>query len=522
MSDGNGNGDLATTEALLISKEDGVTELRAVPLEGTSTQPDDTSLLWTPDDTIAPPEDLISLRALSENSWIRGTCIEAVARNTVGLGWEIVADTDGSQIDPDELIADAKVLDALAERDKRLDSPTFGELMYAVKTEEEECGNGYVEISRKRGSGQIDGLFHVPGPYVRRKKDRSGYVVGMNPQIAGADTTRVDYYNFGEKAEYGKDGKPTGRLQAGKRWAVNELLPFRLFTSASRDYGLPRDVELAIEYLAAKLVDEWGVGFFDSSGVPPTILFVSGEESKTGQRIRFTVPQETIERIDQALKTDASRVARVAVVPVPPGTNVQAESLATLSERDLTFGDFKKQHRRNVGGSFRLSPIFYGDVDDAGRYTAEVQRALTLEQVFDPEQDRYESRLTRTLMRDLGMEGKTIRFKRLAVEGDAVRRESANDAAEVGAITIGEYRNAHGLGPLPFDGNGDDPNDAIINAGKPRGAEDRTNAAQDQRGLRPGIGGRVAKHDDGHGEPYVDAEVDQLVTELVEASSGAE
>ena len=139
------------------------------------------------------------------------------------------------------------------------------------------------------------------------------------------------------------------------------------------------------------------------------------------------------------------------------------------------------------------------NIEDSGRYTAEVQRAITLEQLFDPEQQRYEHRLGETILRDLGFGHLKLVFRRLAVEDDATRREAANDMAEKGVITRREMRRAHGYGPLPEASEGATPgvgqvpsgwNDELIEVAPPPGAENRGGPV-DNTGLDDGIGGRA-------------------------------
>jgi len=139
-----------------------------------------------------------------------------------------------------------------------------------------------------------------------------------------------------------------------------------------------------------------------------------------------------------------------------------------------------------------------------GRYDAEVQRSLTLEQLFDPEQDKYEARLRLTILKDMGYLNMQIKFKRMAVESDSARRESAMRMAEAAAITLREYRAAHGYGPLPEAPDGTEPesgqfpsgiNDRLVNTGTPKGAENR-NPESDQRGLKPDVGERVQRSTD--------------------------
>lgn len=528
--------DDATLEVHAIAKDsEAIIELRASELDpdaGGSTQPDVD--VWTPQDTIEPPENLPLLANLTKYSQKRADCIGVITRNTVGLGWDVgVWPEHEGQIDR-KLIRECRhKLDALARRDKRLDGgrPSFADLMYAVKHDIEEFGNGRMEVSRNRRTGMIDGLYHVPGHRVRRKKDRSGWVMGQNPELVD-DASRIDYYNFGEKVEYDADGRPQGKLADGAtRWKTNEIIAFQHYTSESRDYGLPRDIGLVGEYAAYKAVIEWTGSFFNNSGVPPTVLFVQGQEQRDGNRVRFRVDASMVRRIKQALASDAPTGKEVVVVPVPPGTNVNAVKLSQLSDRDLTFGNFKGEHKSNVGEAFGLTPIFYNPGgNEGGRYTAEVERALCLEETFDPDQDYLERKLWTTVLPDLGYSELRIIFKRLAVESDSARREAVQNGATIGAVTYGEWRQANGLDPLPYDGDPNDPenpNNQLIRVaganttGDPHAPQEFD--AADGRGKRPGIGGRpgprdevVAKAHDHEGEPHVEAVVDELTGELSE------
>jgi len=455
--------------------------------------------LGTPSDAIEPPLPPESLGRLSEQSSVRSSCIDAIARNTVGLGYTLQVE-EAHEHDALDISDDARALreqlESLAARDLRLDKATLTELLYAVKSDEEEFGQGYLEASRDRLTGELSGLYHLPSARMRRLGTREGYVL-LSPD--GSTDRAVRFYDFGSKVQYTADGRPRAAVQQGKRWATNEVIPWKLYCSESRDYGLPRDVSMAIEYLGDKLAAQSNVSFFDSSGTPPTIIFVQGEEQRDGTRITFKVPRETSDRIAATLKSDAGHRHRVAIVPVPPGTSTKEIKLGEISERDMGFVQYRKDNARRTLGSFRLQPIFVSDIEDSGRYTAEVQRAITLEQLFDPEQQRYEARLGETVLRDLGFGHMRIVFRRLAVEDDATRREAANAMAEKSVITRREYRRAHGFGPLPEAKQGQSPepgqvpagwNDELVSVAPPPGAENRGGPV-DNTGLDDGIGGRA-------------------------------
>lgn len=472
-------------------------------LAGKTTQKPSQQEVQTPENALEPPLSLDALAKLSQISGLRRSIIDAISTNVVGLGYSIeVAEGHEEKVtDPrEEGRTLTAMLEALSMRDIRMDHPSFTNLLKAVKTDEEEVGWGFIEVSRNKTTGKVDGLFHAPGKLMRRLKDRSGYV--LLDELDRTETT--EFYNFGEKVEYTDDGDPTAALAPGHNWSKNEVICFRLYTSESRDYGLPRDVGVSLEYAGDKLAAEYNVGFFDAGGTPPTILFISAQgEDQMGQKVAFRVPQQTVARIGQTIKSDTGHRDKVAIVPLPANSKVDKVTLGELAERDMGFIKFRADNQQRILTAFRMQPIFVG-LSTEGRYDAEVQRSITLEQLFDPEQDRYEGRLRQTLLKDLGYLNLNLKFKRMAVESDSARRESALRLAEAAAITLREYREAHGYGPLPEAKEGETPehgsypagiNDRLVNTGTPKGAENR-NPESDQRGLKPGVGERVQRSTD--------------------------
>jgi capsid portal protein len=425
--------------------------------EGKSEQPDDDNR-WTPNDAIEPPENLDRLAQLTQISPVRRSCIKAITLNSIGLGVSIVPrvgmEDEAEDGEPQRAL---DLLNDCARRDVRSGSPTFSKLIQRVKWDEQEVGNGYLEVSRNRVTGRIDGLFHAPGKRVRRLRDRSGWVVGTRSATI-ADRVRFD--NFGDKVQYDDEGLPMGVLQSGngKRWNRNELIAFQLYTSESRDYGLPPDVQLAWDFLGDKNAAETNLGFFDGQGVPPTTFFISVEpEDSNGNKQTVQISQKTVKAIADTMRSSDNKNKRVAIVPIPSGAKVQREDMTRVSDRDVGFVAFRADNRRRTLGAWRISPIFVADIEDAGKYTADVERAITKEQVFDPEQEAWEEQLSDTLLRDLGFPHLRFSFKDIEIETDTTRRQAANDAASYNVITRGEYRERQGFPPMPEADEGQEP-----------------------------------------------------------------
>jgi capsid portal protein len=509
------------------------------PPRGSSSQaPTEEIDLGTPDEALPPPESLEQLAALSTFNSTRASCIRAVARNTVGLGYRLEVEP-GRERDAhdarDDIVQAIARLEACAARDVRLDAPTFTEQIMAVKTDEEETGWGFLEVSRNRLDGKVDGLFHLPAKRMRRLRDRSGYLL-LPPD--GDPTNATRYLNFGSKIEYDASGQPTRRLASRFGWARNEVVVFKLYTSESRDYGLPRDANLAHEYLADKLATETNAAFFATGGTLPTVLFVQGEEVRDGRTVNVTVPPDVTQRIHATLTSSPGRKSgspeRVAIIPLPAGVKAQKEVLGSLSDRDIGFVSFRDDVRQRTLSAFNLGPIFIGLMDE-GRYSAEVQRALGKEQVFNPEQERYEPRLTNTLLRDLGFPDLRFAFNDLAVEDDAAKRSSAEKMGEAGVITRREFLASHGMPPKPeaakadteieYEGQtyksaepepGQVPygwNDKLVQLQKPVGGTPPLPEGDGQQGLRPGLGGRDSR-DKGQAESVAEGRVEETARRL--------
>jgi len=433
--------------------------------EGISAQPPDEVDRWTPDHAIKPPADLEGLAHLTQIARTRRSCIEAMVLNTVGRGFKIVAREGFEEEASDEEIAELeRLFDKLARRDRRLIRPSLPRLLSAVKWDEEEVGNGYLEVSRSKLTGEIDGLFHAPGKEVRRRKDQTGWVLG--PKDAPA-SERIEFYDFGDKVKYDGEGKPTGTLKdSGRRWDRNELIPFRIFTSESRDYGLPRDAHLTVDYVGDRNAAESNVSFFGSSGVPPTVIFVKQPlPDSDSEEVELVLDPSIEQKIAQTLSADKGTRHRVAVIKLPEGVEADSIDLATLSERDMGFIEFRKDNRRATHGAFRLSPIFTADIEDTNYSTAETERKLTKEQTFDPDQDRWEDILSDSLLRDMGYPHLKFVLVEIDVTDDKVQGESADALADHEAITNGEYRRAHGQEPMPEADKGKKPKPGEVEFG---------------------------------------------------------
>ena len=192
-----------------------------------------------------------------------------------------------------------------------LDKPTLDRA--AVRGQVRRGGVRQRATSRYRARARTvrrRGIFHLPAARMRRLGDRSGYVLLVAGPAASSRRARASTTSA-RRSQYDGEGSPAAPLAAGQALGqqrgdpVQALLAPRAATTGCRATWRWRS-----STSGDKLAAQSNVSFFDSSGTPPTIIFVQGEEQKDGTRVTFKVPRET-SRPDR-------RDAEVGRRPPPP------------------------------------------------------------------------------------------------------------------------------------------------------------------------------------------------------------
>lgn len=338
------------------------------------------------DDLAEPLYNQMQLVNLNEISYVRNACINAIARNTVGLGYRIKkVDPDSELYDTDEISEKIKKqLEAWASRDEK----TFTELMFAVKYDEETTGNGYIEVSRNR-RGEIDGLYHVPAYTMRLRRDRAGYVQekGMN---------KVAFYRFGDKVKLISDGSI--KYLPDREDSINEIIHFKLYSPRDLYYGVPRDTGTYVTIAGDEQARNHNVKFFTHSAVPDLIIAFEVDESALekefgDQPVRIDVPDDfkfaVMEHFRRSL---SSQSFEPGIFYLPQGVKMNLERISQ-GQKDAGWVNYRKENRAEIRMAFGVPPVILGDTEGSGYATAAIEKGIFLEQIISPEQLRYSERL---------------------------------------------------------------------------------------------------------------------------------
>jgi len=433
-------------------------------------------------DVIEPPFNPSLWCQVPEQNTRLASAIDIWARNTVGLGWRIVAqDPEGNLVENEEI--DRLGIKAKFDMERtQLQSvfqfpnrrAPFTRVMYRVKWDEEATGNGYLEIVRNI-RGRIVGLYHIPAHTMRVRRGGMGYVQlpelvassvssSFDSVMRGGGARKRFFKEFGDpRIIHADEGiKATERL--GFRHRASEIIHFTIPTSKSMHYGAPRYVSTAPAIAGNRLSAERNVNFFDNDAVPRGIVFVSGGR----------LDPESVQRIKDFISTGAKGVenaGRLLVLQLEPKrSGIGEETTASMHFQPLTVGvtedasfmSYRASNDEEVREAFGLSEAYFR-VDLVNRSSAEVSKALTEEQHLEPDRRDKEFLLNHTVVLDPGWDGgkmevAKLQFRRPQI-ADPVEKAGMNTLyAASGALTPNDLRRELGKDPYPEEmGFGDKP-----------------------------------------------------------------
>ena len=398
-------------------KSDEVPATAGSPLQKSSTQvPIDPIQYSTNLNLVAPPYNLEYLTLLNEVNTTRQACISAIATATVGRGFTIEPE-EGIVVTADSphyKIAQniRRILNKWASRD---DGKTLDELLLEVKTDEESTGGGYIEVSRTSG-GKIDGLYYIPGYTMRAKRDKSGYTQlrpGYADTYSSQQTTVLlgdsskytqDFYKYGDKFD-----QQTGKLRPNRSIDINEVIPFKIFSSRSTFYGLPRDISCLNTYAGDELARNHNLKYLANGAIPEVALVFSIDPAALDKiygdaaTVEVEIDDNTKNQIEDYFRRNLSApYYQPGLFFLPGGVQMRIERLSQQS-KDASWVNYRKANKEEIRMAFHTPPVVLAE-DSSAYATAQVQLKVWNDFVIQPEQQRYAARLMNCLWDDLPIE----------------------------------------------------------------------------------------------------------------------
>jgi len=386
---------------------------------------------------IYPPYDLLTLAQLEEHSSELGPCVQAMETNIAGFGWKL------KPIVPVTKSTDKAVKEAMRKEMIRVENffrncgygrKSFTKVKRDTRHDLEDTGNAYWEIINNL-KGDPAMVNQIPSHTVRLSTLDKEQVQVKEQVLEQKEDGTWDYVERtvwkrfrmycqireGNKAWFKEFGDPrvydvkTGDMK-DESWPAaqraNEMIHFKLYSSRS-PYGLPRYIGNLFSIFGSRAAEEINYVTLKNNNIPSMVVMVAN-----GQ-----LTESSINRVQQFVEEQIqgeSNYSRFLILEAEPasempeltGSGTMKMDIKPLKDQqmsDAMFQEYDKGNNDKVRRSFRLSPLFLGEIKDYNRATMQQSRRDTEEQVFAPERNEDDWVINATLMARL--QAKYYKFK---------------------------------------------------------------------------------------------------------------
>lgn len=362
-------------------------------------------------DVIIPRYDpAVWMNMLSQSARLN-RAIRVMARNTVGLGFDIVPRVPEDEMSPGQRERFKRERDR-AERffERPSDDPmsSVNDILERSKIDEEGAGDGWIEVVRDV-SGRPAALYHAATISTRLAASRTSAgrqkVIQATPSglrrrwfVAYGDPTALDPATGEERpAPYGS--------------RASEILHTAIYAPDDPWYGGPRYAAAAAAIMSSRLAKQWNVNLLRNTPHVPFAVIVDGAQLSGDS---MDMVQAMLERNAKGIE-NAGRALLLQpdTQNMPPQHQNQAkvrlEKLAMGLDADGGFLKLDEANNEEIRESLGLAKIMLGTFTDANKSNAVIALRTTVQHEIEPDIRRREGWIDRTIVRDMGF--KLCRFR---------------------------------------------------------------------------------------------------------------
>ena len=287
-----------------------------------------------------------------------------------------------------------------------------------MRGEQESIGNAYLEVMRNAKQEVVFWKPIIPAKNVRLVRLDDAVDVSKTVKRNGEDQTVVVsirerryvqalgknivwFKDFGASRDLNKktgEWAPIGTLNFEDR--ANEIIHYTNKADPFSPYGLPRWWSNAPSVIGSRRAEEFNLMFFDSGGIPPMMVIVSGGalavEAEKALRDHFmaTGPNRHAAIVLEAYGTGGD-------IDKPSNVKIQIERFGSERQSDSFFENYIERCDHRVQRSFRIPAQFLGMSDDFTFATALSSMMVVEAQVFASERAEFDEAINLKLMPEL-------------------------------------------------------------------------------------------------------------------------
>jgi hypothetical protein len=280
-------------------------------------------------------------------------------------------------------------------------------------------GNGYLELVKGRGSGNIEEIYFMPAIEVWRRPRGSSTAFLYRSSNEGTAQEIPRYPEFND------DGRSILHLQRA--------------TNLNRHYGFPSWLGIIPEIELDKYTTLYNQKFFVNSGVPDLAIIIEGGDlTETAEEAITEYLTSNFKGLDNSQKT--------VVIPVDgQGVKVRFEKIGMTIEKDGSFTKLRESCRDRIisgwGCPSRLVGVMSaGSLGGGGEVTSQLK---TFQETVNGPDQRYIASKLSPVFREMGLPNFTG-FSPI----DTDNYEETVSLFEAGVINKNEARSLHGYGEV--------------------------------------------------------------------------
>lgn len=342
---------------------------------------------------IPPPLDIRKLADLPDQSSVLPQCIQSMATNIDGFGFELDYIGPPAETEEDGEIKPKTGPDSPEAIKEKTNITSFFEtinpweswesIRKKMRCDRETTGNGYLEIIRSR-TKDISYVSHVPSKNVRLLKldpeatsvdvklIRNGKSVNVTTEkrfrrfIQMIHTKKVFFKEYGDPRVINKTTGSVATATLPTKSQANEIIWLKNYHPGT-PYGMPRYIGTLISIYGARKAEELNYSYFINSTIPPAIVMISGGilTNSAFEQLRSYWSEETrgVDKMHKVLLIEAVPTSG----SVSGKENVPRIDIKPLNDQrlqDALFQQYDEKHRDKVRSTFRIPPLFLGESSD--------------------------------------------------------------------------------------------------------------------------------------------------------------
>jgi len=381
--------------------------------------------VYSHEQLISPPFDLLGLVVLEEESNILRECVDAMVNNVAGFGHTYrPRKIREEEKEKNQAAIELESIQLEGWLDTVCVDPSFTETRKRMRRDLELTGNGYFEVVRTSEKKLVE-INHVQSYLMRLSKlddtvtpyqvsvirPDKGYAIEQIDkrkrfrrfvQVDSTGAPKVWFKEFGDPRTI---DKTTGEVVTAGSIPIDreatEIIHFKIY-SARSVYGIPRYIGRYVSIIGSRRSEE--VNFFTLSNnhVPSMFLMV-----ENGNFTDATVARLT-ELIESQVSSDPN-FAKIIIIEAESSEDerfagqvtaakIKVKELRNAQVSDELYQKYDGNNQDKVRQAFRLPPLLVGRAQDYTRATARESVRVGDEQVFAPEREPVDNKMNRLML----------------------------------------------------------------------------------------------------------------------------